>query len=226
MTANNPTATKLDPQWLANKTFDLYQSHGVPIEISEYLIEKEGLILDVDYLQKLIDSHQTLSQNSSTAQFKSGLGSNSPKAIAMHTATHILHQVLRSIFGTQLQQMGSAILEDKARFDININSSDLTPETITNIEAQVQAIIDKNLTMTKIETTPEIAKELNAIGLFGEKYGDKVTIYTLEDGQTIYSREFCGGPHIENTSQIGKFQILKKKSIGNNLTRLDFVVSL
>ena len=218
--------TILDPKWLAKKTFDLYQSHGVPIEISEYLIEQEGLILDVDFLQSLIDSHQKLSQLSSTAQFKSGLGSTSESAIAMHTATHILHSVLRKMFGNQLHQMGSAILEDKARFDININSSELTPEVITKIEESVQAIINKNLNMTSIETSPEEAKKLGAIGLFGEKYGSKVTVYTLSDENDIYSREFCGGPHIKNTNQIGKFQILKKKSIGNNLTRIDFGVSL
>ena len=215
----------LDPQWLAKKTFDLYQSHGVPIEISEYLIEQEGLVLDIDYLQNLIESHQKLSQASSTAQFKSGLGSTTDSAIAMHTATHILHSVLRDLFGSQLHQMGSAILEDKARFDININSTQLTPEVITQIEEDVQLIINKNLNMVSIETTPEKAKELGAIGLFGEKYSNKVTIYTLGDEDKIYSREFCGGPHIKNTNQIGKFKILKKKSIGNNLTRIDFEVT-
>jgi alanyl-tRNA synthetase len=213
-----------DPKWLAKKAFDLYTTHGVPIEISEDIVEKHGLLIDTLELDRLITEHQTLSQNSSAGQFKSGLGSNSEMAKSMHTATHILHTVLRKMFGNKLQQMGSAILDDKARFDINIAASEISDEKVKEIEEKVNEVINKGLIMEKLETTETAARELGAIGLFGEKYGEKVTVYTLKDAAgTVFSREFCGGPHIKNTAEIKPFKILKKKSIGAGLTRVEFV---
>ncbi|MFM6249904.1 MAG: hypothetical protein ACKPEQ_12275, partial [Dolichospermum sp.] len=91
------------------------------------------------------------------------------------------------------------------------------------IQTEVQKIIDLDLAMTKIETTEKEAREMGAIGLFGEKYGDKVSIYSLQDqNHKVYSREFCGGPHIHKTSEIGKFKILKQKSVGQGIRRLEF----
>ena len=214
----------LTPQYLSQKTWDLYQTFGVPIEISEDILEKEGLEMDKDFLEKLIEEHQKLSQTTSAGQFKSGLGGDSDKTRKLHTTTHILHQVLRTTLGESVKQMGSAITDQKARFDFTFNRR-LEENEMELIKNQVQEIIDKNLQMEKIETSLQEAMEMGAVGLFGEKYGQKVTIFSLLDELgKIYSREFCAGPHIENSKQIGKFKIIKQKSVGSGVKRLEFDV--
>lgn len=219
--------SEITPQFLAEKTFDLYQTFGVPIEVSEQILEEKGLELDRSYLHSLIEGHQKLSQQASQGQFKSGLGQDNAKTRALHTTTHILHSVLRKIWGESLRQMGSAILEDKARFDINLEAGELGEEKIKEIEDRVQKIIDKDLIMQRVETSQEEAKNMGAIGLFGEKYGDVVSVYQLKEkeGENVYSVEFCAGPHIQSSKDIqdlGNFKILRKKSIGQGLVRLEF----
>jgi alanyl-tRNA synthetase len=215
--------TTLTPQQLAEKTWDLYQTHGVPFEVSEDIIRSKNLELDSAFLNNLIEEHQNLSRTTSSGQFKSGLGGDSAKTRKLHTTTHILHQVLRSIFGENTRQMGSAITEDKARFDFSLEQN-LTDLQLVEVQTKVQQIIDLKLKMNKQEMSPDDAKKLGAIGLFGEKYGDKVTVYTLSSDNQVYSREFCGGPHIENTTEIGKFEIIKQKSLGQGVKRLVFDV--
>lgn len=214
--------SQLDPKFLAQKAWDLYQTYGVPFEVSEDILEQNGLKLDQEFLHNLIEEHQNLSRTTSAGQFKSGLGLDTDKTRKLHTTTHILHQVLRQIFGSQTKQMGSAITDEKARFDFSLDRS-MSPEELLEIQTEVQKIIDLDLAMTKIETTEKEAREMGAIGLFGEKYGDKVSVYSLQDqNHKVYSREFCGGPHIDKTSEIGKFKILKQKSVGQGIRRLEF----
>jgi alanyl-tRNA synthetase len=215
----------MTPQQLAEKTWDLYQSHGVPIEVSEDILARHGLALDEEYLEKLIEEHQKKSQEASSGQFKSGLGGDTAKTRQLHTLTHILHAQLRGLLGDQVKQMGSAITDEKARFDFAADRP-LTPEELTSLENAIQKEIDAHLVMEKAEMTPDQARELGAIGLFGEKYGDIVTVYTLHDqAGTVVSREFCGGPHVQNTSEIGHFRILKQKSVGQGVRRIEFDVA-
>jgi|694.fasta_scaffold52722_7 alanyl-tRNA synthetase len=216
--------SQLTPQFLAQKAWDLYQTHGVPFEVSEDILEQNELKLDQDFLNKLIEEHQSLSRTTSAGQFKSGLGEQTDKTKKLHTATHILHGVLRKFFGDETKQMGSAITNEKARFDFSLDRS-FTPQELDQIEAEVQNLVDLKLHMNKIETTEKEAREMGAIGLFGEKYGDKVSVYSLQDEiGKVYSREFCGGPHVTNSSEIGKFKILKQKSVGQGIRRLEFDV--
>jgi alanyl-tRNA synthetase len=218
------SATKFNSETLAQKTWDLYQTFGVPIEVSEELIQSNGYSIDAKELNRLIEQHQKLSQTTSAGQFKSGLGEDTDKTRKLHTTTHILHKVLRDKYGDSVKQKGSAITSEKARFDFTLDDK-IDEEAIRDIEAKIQSVIDQNLKMEKMETTEHQAREMGAIGLFGEKYGEKVTVYTLgDDSGTVYSREFCGGPHVSNTSEIGKFKILKQKSIGQGLKRLEFDV--
>ena len=219
--------TTITPEFLSQKAFDLYQTFGVPIELSKDILAEYGHELDELALSQKIQEHQKLSQNSSAGQFKSGLGTDSSKTRALHTTTHLLHQLLRSMFGEVVRQMGSAITDQKARFDFTLNATELTPEKLLEIEKQLNELVAKNLVMQKIQTTPTLAKEMGAIGLFGEKYGDSVFVYSLIDQNGVaFSREFCGGPHIENTKEIKFVKILKKKSIGQGMTRLEFDVEL
>jgi alanyl-tRNA synthetase len=215
---------ELNPEFLAEKTWNLYQTFGVPIEVSEDILESKGLKLDAKLLTELITQHQALSQTTSAGQFKSGLDADTDKTRKLHSSTHILHSVLRDIFGDEVKQKGSAITNEKARFDFTLTSN-ISPEQISQIENGVQAIIDRKLEMERLEMKQDEAKKLGAIGLFGEKYGDIVSIYTLKDGQgNVYSREFCGGPHIQNSLEIGKFKLLKQKSVGQGLKRIEFTV--
>lgn len=214
--------TTLTPQFLAQKAWDLYQTHGVPIEVSIDILEAKGIALDQNLLNQLIEEHQNLSRTSSAGQFKSGLAGDTTKTRSLHTTTHILHKTLRDMFGEEVRQKGSAITDEKARFDFTLDDK-LTDTQLAELTSKIQTIIDKNLSMTVAEMTEQEARELGAIGLFGEKYGDTVTVYTLADEQgNVYSREFCGGPHVSNTKEIGKFKILKQKSIGSGLKRLEF----
>jgi alanyl-tRNA synthetase len=203
-------------------TWDLYQKAGVPFEVSEDILEDNNLPFSQFNLEKLISEHQEKSRTTSAGQFKSGLGSDTGKTTRLHTTTHILHKVLRDIYGTSVQQMGSAITDEKARFDFRLDHKIEELEQILII-LKVQEIINSNLDMVKLETSEQDARNMGAIGLFGEKYGDKVTVYTLEDKQgNPVSREFCGGPHIKNTSELGKFILLKEKAVSAGVRRLEF----
>lgn len=211
---------ELTPQFLSQKVWDLYQTNGVPIEVSLGILEEKNLKIDEELLANYIKKHQEMSQ-SQTGQFKSGLGIDSSKTRSLHTTTHILHTILRTLFGTQVAQKGSNITEQKARFDFSLDKK-LEKSDLDKITSEVQKIIDQKLEMTKTEMTENEARELGAIGLFGEKYGNIVSVYTLASGDFVFSREFCGGPHITNTGELGKFTIIKQKSIGQNLRRIEF----
>lgn len=215
---------KITPQLLAEKAWEFYQNHGVPIEVSQDIISSKGLTFDSKHLEKLMQEHQNLSRDKSGSQFKSGLLCDSHKTRRLHTVTHILHSVLREMYGPETKQMGSAITDKKARFDFTYNSA-ITQDELIIIEKKVQDIIDKDLIMEFSQMPYQQAKELNAIGLFGEKYGDLVKIYSLRDDQgKVYSREFCTGPHISKSKEIGKFKIIKQKSVGQGIRRLEFNV--
>ena len=208
---------------LSLKAFNFYQSMGVPMELSEDILDKNDTPLDLEELARLIEHHQQLSASVSVGQFKSGLGESNETTTQMHTATHILHQVLKDIYGDNVRQMGSAITSEKARFDFSTDKD--IADDLPKIETQVKAVIDKHLTMTSQELPQAKAKELGAIGLFGEKYGDIVTVYQLHDKDgKDYSVEFCGGPHIKNTDEIKNFKILKSKSLGQGIKRIEFTV--
>jgi alanyl-tRNA synthetase len=219
---------KNNPDFDVNKTaaiaWNLYQSAGVPFEVSQDVCQKYNLEFDFDLVEKLQTDHQNLSRTTSAGQFKSGLGENTGKTTRLHTTTHILHQVLRDIFGESVKQKGSAITDEKARFDFTLDHKIEDVDLVT-IEAKVQAIINSNLQMKSIETTEKVAREMGAIGLFGEKYGEKVSVYSLVDSNgKSFSQEFCGGPHIDNTREIGEFKILKEKSVSAGIRRLEFDV--
>lgn len=209
--------------FLSKKVWDLYQTHGVPVEVSEDILVKKGVVFDQECLESLIEEHQKKSQSTSAGQFKSGLGEDSEKTRRLHTATHLLHRALRNLFGDTVKQVGSAITSEKARFDFTLDRR-LDESELNTIQEWIQSTIDKAVKVGSQQMSPEEAKKLGAVGLFGEKYGDIVTVYTVGDGEEVYSREFCGGPHVENTSEIGKFKIIKQKSVGQGKKRLEFNV--
>lgn len=213
----------IDKEKVTKMAWDLYQTHGVPFEVSESLVEQNGGQINIEELENLIESHQKLSQDSSKIQFKSGLAEDSQKTRSLHTSTHILHAVLRKKFGENVKQVGSAITEEKARFDVTLNDQ-ITPESLKNIEDEVLKIINLEAEVNFAEMKQDEAKKLGAIGLFGEKYGDVVRVYTIKKDEQILSAEFCGGPHVKNTREIKNFRLLKVKSIGQGRKRFEFNV--
>jgi alanyl-tRNA synthetase len=211
----------LENAQMVKNTWDLYQSHGVPMELSESILEKNGYALDLELLNQQIVKHQELSNTTNKGDFKSGLLGNSPKTMALHTLTHIMHQKLRDLYGLEVRQMGSSITDEKARFDFACND-----EVDTKlVQFEMNEIVKLGLEMKVKEMSPEEAKTEGAIGLFGEKYGSKVNIYTLQDKEgAVYSKEFCNGPHVSNTSEIQEVIILKIKSLGAGVKRIEFDV--
>jgi alanyl-tRNA synthetase len=209
---------------VSEKIFDLYQSHGVPMELSEDILQKNSIEFDALKLNELIHGHQNLSQEASKVQFKSGLGEQNEKTTRLHTATHLLHNTLREMYGDTVKQMGSAITSEKARFDFTKDER-ISDEDLVKIQSSIQSSINDKYEVVKREMTESEARKLGAIGLFGEKYGSIVTVYSVENSSGIaISREFCGGPHVKNTQEIGKFVILRQKSVGQGLKRLEFDV--
>ncbi len=197
------------------EVFNLYQSFGFPIEMVIELAQEKRLFVDVEDFHKEVEKHQRLSRKGAEKKFAGGLADHSEKTIMGHTATHLLHQAIRDILGNKIYQSGSNITTERVRFDFNFERK-LTDAEIQKIEKIVNQKIDENLPV-HFEIIPlEKAKKLGAIGLFDEKYSDKVKVYFVGN----YSKEFCGGPHVMFTSEIKSFKIFKQENIGKRYRRI------
>ncbi len=172
-------------------------------------------------LADLIDKHVEISRAGATKKFAGGLADHSEQTVRGHTATHLMHQAIRDMLGTYVHQSGSNITSERVRFDFNFDRN-LTDEEIKQLEEKVNEKIKENLPVYFEFMPLEKAKEIGAIGLFDEKYSDKVKIYLIgdKDPRKAYSKEFCGGPHVNFTSDIKSFKIIKQENIGNGLRRL------
>lgn len=214
--------TNPDKQILSGRlAFKLYDTYGFPIEITQELCEEEGIKVDIKGYEKAYQKHQELSKKATEHKFKGGLADHSEVTTAYHTATHLLHAALRQILGEHVEQKGSNITNERLRFDFS-HPDKLTPEQIKAVEDNVNQIISQNIVVTKEEMPLEQALAKGAIGLFAEKYGENVSVYTVKNKDTneVYSKEICGGPHIEDTKNIGKFKITKEESSSAGIRRI------
>ncbi|HEX7542976.1 MAG TPA: alanine--tRNA ligase [Patescibacteria group bacterium] len=209
------TSKEIDGELL----FNLKQSYGFPIEIAIELLDKwkipykKNIVLK-QYKEKLI-SHINLSKKSSTGMFKGGLADQSEQTIKYHTATHLLHQALFDTLSDSVRQEGSNITGERLRFDF-YSVTKPTQEQIKKIEKNINDKIREKLPVTYKIVPKSEALKLGAKSFFREKYPDMVKVYFIEN----YSKEFCGGPHVKNTSEIGKIEIYKFEKIGSNLYRI------
>lgn len=195
--------------------FNLYQSYGFPFEISEELFKQRGKVLDKKNFNDILEAHKNLSRAASSGMFKGGLADTSELTIKGHTATHLLHQALRDIFGEKLHQSGSNITSERVRFDFNHDKM-LSEGELKKVEEIVREKIKKNLPV-HFEIMPlEKAKEIGAIGLFDKKYQTHVKVYFIGD----YSKELCGGPHVDFTGSIKSFRIIKQENLGKGYKRI------
>ena len=200
--------------------FNLFQSFGIPWEITEELAMKRKMNIDREEFEAEFKKHQELSRTASAGTFKGGLADHSEKVVRYHTATHLLQAALRQVLGNHIFQKGSNITAERTRFDFT-HPEKMTPEQIKKVEDIVNEDIQKDLTVIKEIMTPDQARALGAIGLFGEKYGETVSVYTISDKDgKVYSREFCGGPHVEHTGLIGKFKIVKEEAVSAGVRRI------
>ncbi len=202
--------------------FDLFQTYGFPIEVTEELYREKGKELDKTLFQKQLLDHQNLSRSSSAGLFKGGLADHSEIVTKYHTATHLLQAALRQILGESVHQEGSNLTTERLRFDFSFTRK-LTEEELTKITELVNEQIGKGLER-KVETmTYDEAVKSGAMAFFKEKYPEKVTVYSFGPSTgsgSPFSREICGGPHIENTKVLGKFKIYKEEAVAAGIRRI------
>src|SRR3989344_1846294 len=195
----------------ADEAFKMYSTHG----LSPTQIKSLGYIFDEQKFEDLMQEHSKKSKTAGAGMFKGGLADHSELTIKGHTATHLLHQALRDMFGTDLHQTGSNITSERVRFDFNFDRN-LTDDEIKKIEEIVTSKIKENLPV-HFEMLPiEKAKGIKAMGLFDEKYEGDVKVYFIGD----YSKEFCGGPHVDFTGKIKSFTIIKQENLGRGQKRI------
>lgn len=199
--------------------FKLYDTFGFPLEITQELADEHNIKVDDKAFDALLEQHKEASRGANQAVFKSGLADHDPETIKLHTATHLLHSALKKFLGDDVHQMGSNITPERLRFDFNFPRK-LTPEELQEIEDYVNSIIAEGVDVIREEMTPDEAKHSGAIGLFDNKYGDKVSVYTIGK----YSKEICSGPHVNNTRELVKFKIKKEESSSANVRRIKAVL--
>ncbi len=197
------------------QAFDLYQSYGFPIELTQELASERGMTVDLDAFQSELGKHQELSRTATAGQFKGGLADHSDEVKRFHTATHLLHRALRDVLGSHVEQRGSNLTAERLRFDFS-HATKMTEDEIRQVEEAVNEQIARHLPVISQEMTVEEAKAAGAIGLFGHKYGEKVKVYSVGD----YSKEICGGPHVDNTSELGTFKIAKEEAVSQGVRRI------
>ncbi|MFA5126493.1 MAG: alanine--tRNA ligase [Patescibacteria group bacterium] len=213
---------------LSEKTaFELYTTYGFPLEMTLELAAEKGLKLSKEKYQIEFKKHQDLSRTASAGMFKGGLADDKETTKKHHTAAHLMLQALRQVLNDSVRQKGSNINAERIRFDFSYPEK-MTPEQIKKVENIVNQQIQKKLPVTWQEMTLAEAKQYGAVGSFEHKYGDKVKVYTIGDpslaSEPAFSREICGGPHVENTSELGHFKILKEESSSAGVRRIKAIL--
>lgn len=195
--------------------FDLYQTYGFPPELTEELLAQKGKKLDWKKYKQDLKKHQSTSRSTSKGMFKGGLADHSTTVTAYHTATHLLHAALRQILGEDVHQVGSNITSDRLRFDFTYPQA-LTDDQIQQIQDLINQQIKAALPVTKQTMSKDAALSSGALAFFRDQYADTVSVYTIGS----FSREVCGGPHVNNTSELKPITIYKQESIGSGKRRL------
>jgi len=195
--------------------FDLYQTYGFPLEMTEELAKEKGIIIAKKDFENEFQKHQNLSRTASVGMFKGGLVDSGEMAVKYHTANHLLLAALRQILGDHVSQKGSNITEERLRFDFS-HPDKMTEEEIKKVEEIVNEKAKEGLPVICEEIAFNEAKEKGATGVFESKYGERVKVYSIGD----FSKEICGGPHIDNTSELGHFKIVKEESSSSGIRRI------
>ncbi len=199
--------------------FFLYETYGFPVEITTEMASEKGFSVDMAGYAEAYRKHQELSRRGAEQKFKGGLADNSEKTTKLHMTTHLLHEALRRVLGKHVEQKGSNITAERLRFDFS-HPEKMTDEQLIEVQRIVNEVVEKKMGVSIESKTVEEALDEGAIGLFAEKYGEKVKIYSVGD----FSKEICGGPHVENTETLGRFRILKEESSSRGTRRIKAVL--
>ena len=222
--------------------FILFTTYGFPFELTQELAKEKGIEVDKNKFRKDIEAHQQLSRAGSEQKFKGGLGGTGEMEIKYHTATHLLRQALEEILGENIMQKGSNITAERLRFDFGFGRK-MTDEEKKKVEDLVNQKISENLPVNKVVMKKEEAEKTGAAHTFGDKYGDEVSIYIIgpnssDPSGSPFSREFCGGPHVENTGDLasvrdperaegeskGPFKITKEEAVSAGVRRIKAIL--
>ena len=217
---NKTAANAQDGRIDGVSAFHLYDTYGFPIELTMELAQEKGITVDVDGFHAAFAEHQKKSQAGATQRFKSGLADHQEATTALHSATHLLHKALRVVLNDDtISQKGSNITAERLRFDFSFPRK-MTPEELKAVEDLVNEQINRHMPITCEEMTVAEAKAQGAIGLFESKYGERVKVYTMGD----FSKEICGGPHAENTGDLGHFVIKKEEASSSGVRRIKAIL--
>ena len=217
----NKVVSHIEGSVFPGKTaFRLFDTFGFPIEMTEELAKERGFILDKAGYEEAYKKHQTESHAGSEQKFKGGLAEQNETTARLHTATHLLNAALKSVLHDDgINQRGSNITVERLRFDFNFPRK-LTADELKAVEAWVNDAIKANVPVTMEETTVEEAKKAGAVGIFNDKYGEKVKVYTIGK----YSKEICGGPHAKTTGELKSFKIIKEEASSSGVRRIKAVI--
>ena len=216
----NKVVTHIPGDVFPGKTaFRLYETYGFPLEMTEELAKEKGFSLDKAGYDAALSEHQKKSAVGAEQKFKGGLADTGEATARLHTATHLMQAALRKVLDPSVSQRGSNITTERLRFDFNFPRP-MTAEEIKKVEDLVNEAIKADVPVTMEEMTVDEAKAQGAIGLFENKYGDKVKVYTMGD----YSKEICGGPHAKHTGELGTFKIVKEQSSSSGVRRIKAVL--
>lgn len=201
-------------------SFLLYQSYGFPIEMTLELAKEKQVKLDVNEFEKELEKHQALSRTASAGVFKSGLADHGKETTKLHTAAHLLLQALKIVLkDNSISQKGSNITSERLRLDFSFPRK-LEENETKEIEKLVNTQIKKEMPVVREEMPPSEAKKQGASGIFDDKYGNIVSVYTIGN----FSKEICTGPHVKNTRELGKFKILKEESSSSGVRRIKAIL--
>jgi alanyl-tRNA synthetase len=199
--------------------FKLYDTYGFPLEITQDLAAEHDMSVDVEGFEKAFAKHQEASKAGADQTFKGGLADHGVQTTRLHTATHLLHKALRTVLGDHVQQKGSNITAERLRFDFT-HPDKMTPEQIQEVENIVNEQIEKDLPVSMEVMPLTKAQEIGAMAFFGDKYEERVKVYSIGD----WSIEVCGGPHVEHTKELGTFKIKKEQSSSAGVRRIRAVL--
>lgn len=200
--------------------FRLYDTYGFPIEMTQEICKEKGCGVDIEGYHNAFAEHQKKSQAGAEQKFKGGLADSGEQTTYLHTATHLMLAGLKKVLGRDdIEQKGSNITAERLRFDFNFERP-LTEEEKKGVEKFVNDAIARDIPVVCEEMPIEKAREINAVGVFGSRYGEVVKVYTIGDVDC----QICGGPHAERTGQLGEFKIVKEQSSSAGIRRIKAVI--
>jgi alanyl-tRNA synthetase len=206
--------------------FDLFQTYGFPFELTRELAQSAGKTIDEEGFRAELERHRERSRTTSAGSFEGGLADRSVEIVRYHTLTHLLGAALRQVLGQHVQQRGSNITRERLRFDFS-HPRKVTADELARVESLVNGWLARPLLVARATMPEAEARALGAIGAFGEKYGELVSVYTISDGDTgeVLSREFCGGPHVGGGEELaGRFRLVREEAVSAGVRRIKAVL--